>query len=357
MQRIFMKKVKNYNDDDYISDEDEDDESEESFYDSDDEIEVCPENYPTTVYNSILELRDKRILLEDELKLSQRQCDNVERNHRKFCSKLKVAENNLIDLKRKVQTFEDEKLKAINEITVAVPLTTSQIYFSDQRNDDNTGGTGIDAGLHNHVVFSNDNLLKLINRSREIAKEIEHEQSVFKDLQIDLKQIMKTNKGLEESIAAQRKRCEELQILKFGQKVDIDMLDKLSETSPMTKNRPFHLELESAAKKQEKKLNEINTQNRELKQKLKIVTEESTQILNEIATLSKRQIMLEKEKETNTENEGKSLDDEQASNDEEISNLRKIIHNQLEEKKRLFEDIKKLSRKDGKNMIHQFMNF
>ena len=343
LQKIFMTKIKYYDDGDYISDEEGDD-SDESFYESDDEIEVCPESCSTNTYEEILKLREERVRKENERKLFQRQLDNVERCHDQFCSKLRLSEKNLEELKAQIQIFDDKKLKALNEIKVIVPLKTNQMYVWEDGNEEIPAK---EAPFSEYVIFSKESLVKLVQRSRDIAQEISKEEAIMKDLKIELKSRTKDNKQLEESIIHHRKRCEELQVLKFGQTIDIDHLDKLSEKSSSSKNHSSHLQIKEAEQDFEKEMDAIVTKNLELKKELKKVTDESTRILTEIADFSKRQIKIEKDLQCNSGKEQDS-DDKDKAIDLEILNLKKMKRNQIKEMERLQQDINKLKRKEGK---------
>lgn len=350
LYKMFTKKEKYYGDkDEYYSDE-EDGGSDDSCYDNDDEVYVCPESCPRDIYDGIIELREKRIRMEYERKLFLRQLKSIERSHSQVCSKLEQSENNLEEIRRQIQHFESKKLKALNEIAVKVPITTNQIHVKND--SDNRVSSGQDFQLGEYVVFSNAEFVKLIQRCRDISQEVEKEENVVKNLQVDLKRRMKENDNTEESITNQKKRLEELQMLKFGQKIDIDRLDKLTETSSTSKNSSHHLDIEKAANKYEKEMKEIETKNLELKKELKKVTDENTRILNEIAKLSKCQMTLEKDLQTSHGKVTESEDEEKAS-DSEISHLKEMVVKQRAEKKILQQEINRLKRKDGKSYTLQ----
>ena len=347
LRKIFLKKVKYYGDGDYISDDD-DDESDGSIYDSDDNVDLCPENCPSNTYESVIQLREDRAKLESERKILQRQYNNIDHCHRQFCSKMRQLEKHLDDIKGKIQKFESEKLKSLHELSVVVPIMTSQIHV---QNDNFKETSGADDSLQrDYTIFSRHDLMRLIQRSRDIVREKDKEEEMLHNLKADVKRRKKRNINLEESIIKEKKRCEELQILKFGQTIDIDRLDKLSEISTTLKKSAYHDELETSAKRYERKMSDIELKNQELKEELKTLTETSTQILTEIADLSNRQMIMERGKQS-TKDEYEHSDNKER-NEVEISNLKELILSQKVEMERLQQDISKLKRKDGKMKLY-----
>ena len=344
LYKIFTRKKKVYHDDD-ISDDDGFD-SEESFYESDDEIENCPEGCPEDVYDKVLELQQQRCQHESEKKFFLRKLDSAKRYYRQLCSHLEQAESDKNDLKKQIQSFEDEKQKELNSITEITPLKNSQIYAWE---DDMDMTPSIEIASKDYVVVKDDDLMAFIQRSHDAADKIVSEEEVMKKLKVDIKSMSRDNTKLVESINEQRMKCENLQVLKFGQKIDIDRLDELSQTQNGPRGKTLYSPLEKAAKDYESQIDKIETTNRMLKGELKNITDESTRILNEIAELSKRQLDIEKHCRHNANQNCNGLKQKEKAFDSEISNLKILVRNQVRERESLQRDINQLKRKDGKS--------
>jgi chromosome segregation ATPase len=343
LEKIYMRKVKLYDDNYYSSDEDEDD-GDDSFYDSDDELDCCPKGCPVDIYTEILELREKRIHQDDERKLSQRQFENLKRTHDQNCSKLRQSEKHFEQLQTQIQIFEDKKHGVLNEISVDIPLVVNQVNVWE---DGSSEIPGTQAPLTECVLFPHNDLAKLVKRSHDIAEEINQDRIGVKNLRKELTRRTKDKRSLEDSIILQKKRCEELQMLKFGQKVDIDTLDKLSETSSSVTSQSRNSKIHETAQEYEKQMNELETKNKELKNQLKNITNESTEILNQIVDFSKKQNTLMKAHQNISEKENESGEASKV-NESEILHLRRMAINQVTEIERLEYDINKLKRKGGK---------
>ncbi len=343
LEKVFMRKVKCYDDCGYIS-EDEDEYSQNSFSDSEDESECCPENYPSDLYTNILNLREKRIKDIDERKKEQRQLDILKRTFDQYSSKLRLAEKNFKELRTQIQLFEDKKYQRLNEVTVHVPLSGKQMYNWDCGN---TQILGINEPVK-YVIFSEYDFVQLVKRFRDLAKEIDRDRLVFKRMKLDLKRKTKEKHILEESILFQKKKCEELQILKFGQKFDIETFDKLSDDYSKKSNHSTNATMKRVEKEYEREINGIKKNNENLKDRLKKITDASTHILNEIVNLSKQQMNLEENYHDvvvkDDVHEGEAKEDK-----EEIYHLKKLSHNQKVEINKLKENINRLKRKEGEH--------
>lgn len=86
-------------------------------------------------------------------------------------------------------------------------------------------------------------------------------------------------------------RCNEIQVLKFGQLIDLEMVDKVSSGMSQEEARR---RVEAIEDKHAIELARLEERNRELRSSLLESTYENTKRLREVADLSSRQFTLEK---------------------------------------------------------------
>ena len=146
-------------------------------------------------------------------------------------------------------------------------------------------------------------------------------------------------------IAKQAGRCEELQMLKFGQLVDIAALDKIS-----VNNDEAELRVKSSALEisNEQEIFRIHAKHRQLKEQLLDLTNLNTARLNRIAELNGRQFFLEKELNGN-KNGMQVVDDGPTlrAETEERNRLVALVKLQAKEVDALKAEINLLRRKGG----------
>ena len=336
--------MQRYNDGNLSDDDDDDDSS----WESDDEGDCCPAGCPKETYDLVLELRENRYKLEDELKVFQREMGITKRNHEQFCTKERQADRELEEADTRIQAFQDKKQQALNGITSFVPLSAKQMYLwgSSSKNNASTpvdNSSTTDGSNEGVVVFSKQSLDKLHSRIHELREETASDKRTFKDLHSDKRRMGKENRELEQSIAILQGQCEEIQLLKFGQLVDIVALDKMTANSLPTSKSGVHIDMAKETEIEHgREVLKIEAEISSLKMELKDATTENTRILNAIADLNERQIALEQRKPPVEVD--KSADKAEF---EEASRLNAVAAAQTQEIAMLKAEITKLKRKDG----------
>ena len=308
--RIFKRKIKRARkkndvdeegddsdeDSDYDLDSDEDDEDDEEFDDS------CPPGCDTNLYENVLALREKRLDQEEVLSEFQKEFDDLKKAHDRHIGRERQINKDLKSTGVEIAKFQTEKQLHINEQMIVVPLETSQVHLWEPGKtaegeelavpENPTVLRGV-VGMSECALFNERRLNKLRDRIGELDKEIMQDKDNFKGLHKEKSQLEKEKVTKEKEISKQESKCEELQLLKFGQLIDIAELDKIS----VDNNDEAELKSRSSAVEvqNEKMVHKINKKCTELKENLLKITEENTEVLNKIAELNGRQFFLEKE--------------------------------------------------------------
>ena len=308
--KIFKRKIKRTKkrNADEDNEEDEDEESDYSDYDEDDseyeDDEVddsCPPGCDTQLYESVIELREKRLNQEDTLNDFQKQLDELKKAHDRHIGRERQIDKDLKSSEVEIQKFQTEKQKKINELLVTIPLKMNQINLWKTELDEEGNKVEVpenpkvlreSVSINECAIFDEKKLEKLRNRIGELKEEIVVSKNSFSELHKTKRALEKDKLTRKKDIEKQAKECEEIQLLKFGQVIDIEALDKLSVNNDEAelKNKTKALEISN-----EQEVFSLKTNHKKLREKLLQLTKVNTEKLNQIAQLNARQFFLEKE--------------------------------------------------------------
>ncbi|KAK2818850.1 hypothetical protein Q5P01_024411 [Channa striata] len=232
LTKVFKKKVKRVKkkeqtvndeeeaDSDENSDEDDDWDDDDNYDSGAEEGEgrlddsVCPPGCEPALFEKILQLRERRLDLEEFLleekksaELLKKECDTLIKSSRK------AVEDDL-------ELVNKEKQQKMNELDVVVPLRLHQIEF-----------------VTNCLVPSDLNLALVLdrlqlNRLRERIMQLQVEKIQQRELYFQARQqhirLIHDRKDMNAKIQTLEKQCEELMMMKYGRLVDLDTLQTLS---------------------------------------------------------------------------------------------------------------------------------
>jgi len=288
--RIFKKKIKRARksnaegggDEEYNSDEDEDE-----GLDSDEELdgeeeEVCPPGCDPALYEKVCELREKRLEQEDVYADFQKGVELLKKENDTLVKKEKVIDKALRDTEADIQAFQTEKQRKLNELHVLVTLQLHQVeHLVDEK---------LPADLTSSLVISNAELRQLKARTRVIQDEKKELRRKQKSLRAEHAALLKDQAIKAERVREYEARAYDVQMLKFGQVIDLEALDSVGVNKNAEELRERIRELE---RKQDKVVHAWSSKLKHAKGDLKLATEQSTTRLNSVASLFERQQKLE----------------------------------------------------------------
>ncbi|KAL3702172.1 hypothetical protein R1sor_020194 [Riccia sorocarpa] len=289
LHKLFIKIIRRVkrNPDGTLADSDEDSDLEETVadgdeedYEDDDVIEVCPPNVTQQFYDQMFKLRERRVEEDWLIKEANKALDALTRERDNIVKKKKLTDASLESGEKEIAVFQKEKQFSLNEIDIVLSLKMHQIeYLEDgEMPEDLSGGLVFD-----NAVFQN---LKDI-----IADHMKAKLSL-KELHTELRkehQALSREKRIEEERTTHiEARCVEVQMLKFGQVIDMEVLDVISKD--MKKDTK---ELKEQLRTQESQhglaIHEWNKKIEEATDDLAACTKENSQVLHTIADLKTKQ--------------------------------------------------------------------
>ncbi|KAL7678951.1 putative WD40/YVTN repeat-like-containing domain superfamily, WD40-repeat-containing [Plasmopara halstedii] len=303
-------------DDDY--DEDDDDDSEE-------EDDNCPPGCELTLYEKVLTLREKRADVDDAMTELNKSIDELRKTGERLTAKQRAIDKELAVVEQDTQQFQSEKQSRFNQLDVVVPLSTRQLRCLEFSSSIPSNWILPSEATH-CLVFTTSAFSALTERIESVQSENKQLRQKFRDLHKQQNVLAREKRRQNEAIARARERSEQLMRLKFGQLVDLEVLDRVCDASMVdnlqTRVKMREIECERAMRR-------IKQTHPKLQHKILLATEQNTALLTQIAALTARQAELERElnsADNDSRNGGMhEFDDDQALVEREMMERNKLV--------------------------------
>ncbi|KAJ3125750.1 Cilia- and flagella-associated protein 44 [Physocladia obscura] len=300
LTKVFKKKIKRTKkkvktEEDGVEEEEEEEEEEEDDDDEDfdddesggennedESLDSCPPDLDPTVFNRILELRERKLDLEDALVEIQKAVETFKKENDTLIKKEKVIDTALRSSESEIQDFQTQKQRKLNELDVIVPLRLHQIQYLENN--------ALPQNLSQALIFVNNGLYKLKNRIKELQQEKLDIRKNHKELKKMHVALIKSRKEKQQKLTELEGRATDVQMLKFGQTIDLEKLER------MGINRSADELSEKLQKEDDKRLKELEFRNREIKRvkdTLTDMTRQNTVLLENLVNLTEAHQNLE----------------------------------------------------------------
>jgi hypothetical protein len=196
--------------------------------------------------------------------------DELKRTNDRHVQRQKQIDKDLLQTSKEIRAFQTEKQLALNQLDITVPLTIKQIHclaYHTAPEGEIPRSLVTDAMLGTHVLMTKRDLQALDLRTKELEDEIRLEKQRFKvrgganthrsggncpvagflengtrrskmvvcvpqGLHRERIQLEKEKAAKEADIDVVKTRCNELQMLKFGQLINLESLDQVRARRP-----------------------------------------------------------------------------------------------------------------------------
>ncbi|KTG29183.1 hypothetical protein cypCar_00002686 [Cyprinus carpio] len=241
LTRVFKKKIKRTkkketqgrdggdvteeeDDSDADSDEESDGDNDEDYDDPETGVplddSVCPPNCDPELFENTLRLREHRLDVEEQLQEEIKTVDGLKKEYDTLTKKEKIVQNNRKAAEGDLELINREKQQKLNEVDVVVPLRLHQIEYVNN---------GLLPGkLDSALVLNTADLQHLEKRIKELQQEKIEQRELYKHAKQQHVQLRHDLKDMEAKIKVSEVRCEQLMLKKFGQLVDLEVLQTLS---------------------------------------------------------------------------------------------------------------------------------
>ncbi|EGD81535.1 hypothetical protein PTSG_02254 [Salpingoeca rosetta] len=324
-------------DDDYFSSDDDDylddDSDMEDFDDS-----VCPAGCDPSAYERVAALRERRLDIEEAIADVKQQTDKVKKETDSTAKRLKTLQSALERAENDIAAFQVEKQHKLNELHVAVPLRASQIHFIE---DD-----WLPADFSEALVFSRQGLERLHSTIAGLQEEKTKQRQVFKEIRSTQARLHRELKEKEAENKEYKRKCDEMQHLKFGRIVDLEELDASgsgNRQAEQLKETQAEIEFE-----QEKETRDLDLEISRLRSELSMLTRQNTAVLSDLTDLKRDRSELEKQLDSGKQLLHTSAAEEVAAHTrEEVKRLKRLANMQQEQISSLHSELQQLIRKGG----------
>ena len=229
LMKVFRKKVKRKakkegeeeeeEEEQESSDEDWDSNSDEA--NDEGEEDVCPDGCDTETYEAVLALRVRRLEQEEVVSEFQKSMDQLKRENEALTKREKATNSKLQQVEKEIQTFQTEKQQKLNQLETSIVLKLSQVQAL-------TPQKKLPYDQSSFVVFTNTGMHDLVYRIGQLQtdkKALNREHNEYKRAHC---QLFRQKKGAESRVKDWEQKVYEVQLLKFGQRVDLETLEDVS---------------------------------------------------------------------------------------------------------------------------------
>ncbi|XP_074830119.1 cilia- and flagella-associated protein 44 isoform X4 [Natator depressus] len=344
IKRVKKKDVEGDRDEEEDSDEESDDESslesDEEDSGSEDEVfddSVCPKNCDEALFENTLQLREKRLDIEEALVEEKKVIDNLKKEYDALAKKVKVVEASLDTAEGELEAFQREKQQRLNELHVVVPLKLHQVEY--------VVNGELPTDLSQTLVFTNQSLEYLQQRIMVLQHEKLDQRELYKQARQQHKELIRDRREIEIRIQRLEENCNQLMLMKFGRVVDLEALQTLSVNTNLEELKIKMMEKEHMQAQELKKWEEKIF---ELRQRLMLLMKENTGKLQQLNSLCVEKQGLEMKLDALQNDLGAEFQGPRKAEIQERERLITLVQLQAQEAEVLKEEITLLSRKDGR---------
>eukprot|EP01065_Artemidia_motanka_P009840 TRINITY_DN15100_c0_g2_i1.p1 TRINITY_DN15100_c0_g2~~TRINITY_DN15100_c0_g2_i1.p1 ORF type:complete len:1845 (+),score=929.68 TRINITY_DN15100_c0_g2_i1:115-5649(+) len=293
LMKIFRRKVKRKARKDGEGEEEEEEEEESSSEDDwgdddddqaqEDEEDVCPDGCDEDTYQAVLELRNRRLDQEDIVNDFQKSIDLLKKENEALTVRERKTNGALAKVEKEIDTFQAKKQRDLNKLETVVVLKLNQVRCLNQEWKIPFDGNQL-------VVFTNGGMHELSGRILQLQNDKKTLRKDFELLRKTRRALDRDKKQAEELVKQWEQRVYEVQLLKFGQKVD---LESLEDVSVDRQTEELKLRLRAEESKWERAMRVQQHALKKLKERQQQVTTENSTALQNLANLRQDQQRLE----------------------------------------------------------------
>ncbi|XP_007108020.2 cilia- and flagella-associated protein 44 [Physeter macrocephalus] len=288
LMKVLKKRIKRVKKKEVEGDADEDEESEsseeESSLESDedesgseDEVfddSICPTNCDMGLFELALQLREKRLDIEEALVEEKKMIDNLRKEYDTLSKKVKIVATNLNMAEEALEAYQREKQQRLNELLVVIPLKLHQIEY--------VVFGEIPSDLSGTLVFSNHSLGRLQERIVQLHEENSQQQKLNKECRERRKQLIREKREMAKTIQKMEETVRQLMVSKFGRVINLEALQTLSVNTTLEELKIKKLRKELSNAKEMKMWEEKIAQ---VRRELMMKTKEHTKKLHQMNDL------------------------------------------------------------------------
>lgn len=296
--KVYKKKVKRSKrkkggeEEDFDEDEeDEDDEGSDIESDEDEDMEDDdtgpPQGCDHQIYESVIDLRDKRLEMEDALQEIQKAVEGLKQTHKKLLDDERRIDKEQKMTDAEIQQFQTDKQRKLNQVPIVFALRLSQVQCLAPESD---AMERMPAELGQQVIFTNEGLKRLMSRITELHQEIKEVKARHEQLQRDFRVRKKDKNVALRHIEDLHGKFQDIQMLKFGQIVDLDLIER---SAPNKYVQELQEKVLQAEAEHRRRIAEWQKRMEKQKKELTKITCDNTSLMEQIVSMGYSQMQLD----------------------------------------------------------------
>lgn len=339
IKRVYYRQLKRRRhgeatDDDDVTSDDEDE-------DDDDGIgeEVRPPNCSSEAWERMLAYRETRLDITDAINTAKADVAATRKNLEKSEQTVQQLAERLKSCKHEVQVLEAQKRQELNMLGTVVPLRLSQVRCLD-----GDGRVPLKLPEEPVVVISDAQMAALRQRIYDLAEQKRLRREEVTSMAAELQRLKDAREAARRVYEEWQAKVTEVMLLKFGQRVDLEMLESCGSTWAIEakKEELRHLELKWA-----RAVRKVENQIAELRTQLQGKVFENTNLLQNLGDLELEHQQVDAALSKAASKTMQQYRGSTVASKEERSALRELIAAQQEEIDALNAEIVMLERKGG----------
>ncbi|CAJ1397957.1 unnamed protein product [Effrenium voratum] len=294
--KVYKKKVKRSKrkkgeEEEFDEDEeDEDDEGSDIESDEDEDMEDDdvgpPQGCDHQIYESVIDLRDKRLEMEDALQEIQKAVEGLKQTHKKLLDDERRIDKEQKMTDAEIQQFQTDKQRKLNQVPIVFALRLSQVQCLGS----NPESEKMPPELGQQVIFTNEGLKRLMSRITELHQEIREVKARHKQLQRDFRVRKKDKNVALQHIEDLHAKFQDIQMLKFGQIVDLDLIER---SAPNKYVQELQEKVLQAEAEHRRRIAEWQKRMEKQKKELAKITCDNTSLMEQIVSMGYSQMQLD----------------------------------------------------------------
>jgi len=273
--------------------EDEDDEGSDIESDEDEDMEDDdvgpPQGCDHQIYESVIDLRDKRLEMEDALQEIQKAVEGLKNTHKRLGDDEQRIDKEQRRTDAEIQQFQTDKQRKLNQVPIVFALRLSQVQCLSSA-DQSDGQERLPAELGQQVIFTNEGLDRLMTRITELHQEIKEVKARHKQLQRDFRVRKKDKSVALQHIQDLHAKFQDIQMLKFGQIVDLDLIERSAPGKLLQELQQSVLQAEAEHRR---RIADWEKRIEKQKKELTKITCDNTSLMEQIVSMGYSQMQLD----------------------------------------------------------------
>lgn len=256
------------------------------------EEDSCPQGCDQALYDKVLDLRESKMDIVDKINEAQQLKDQIKQQTNSILFKKQGLKAQFDQISKEFEDFQHEKQLHLNELNFSLSLQFHQIqYLESKEVEDGESRTpqiekSMPSDLSNSLVFLSSGLTKLQQQEQKLKQERQSLKQILDACNQKQNADEEIKNSLSKQITTMAQKVYKSQTTKFGQPVDLVMLEQLRINKDAD---ALQEKIKVIDKQQFNEMKEVTDQIAVITDEMTGEVQRNTALLNQLATLTEQQ--------------------------------------------------------------------